>query len=275
MFSTAVDFVKGVSTKTWITIATTAAVATAGTAAGAAIITQGQQGDPGINGADGANGKSAYELALDYGYKGTEEEWLIAITGASGQDGVDGEDGKDGASITNVYVDENLHLWVELSNGTKIDAGYVGVSTTNPTPTPPAPEYSNPTLVVGTVTAKAGDTVEIKIDIKNNPGIAGAKLIVSYGAKLTLTAATSGEAFADLDYTEPASLTSPTPFNWDSLNAEATNEGTVLTLTFNVANNVSAGEELDVTISYTAGDIYDVDLNDVTLDLVSGKIIVD
>ena len=34
----------------------------------------------------------------------------------------------------NAYIDENLHLWIVLSNGTEIDAGYVGVTVT-PTPT--------------------------------------------------------------------------------------------------------------------------------------------
>ena len=33
------------------------------------------------------------------------------------------------------YVDENLHLWLVLSDGSKIDAGYVGVKVTPPTTT--------------------------------------------------------------------------------------------------------------------------------------------
>ena len=45
-----------------------------------------------------------------------------------------------------------------------------------------------------------------------------------------------------------------------------------MTLTFKVANNVTVGEELNIAISYTTGDVYDVNLDDVTLDLVSGKI---
>ena len=34
------------------------------------------QGDKGADGADGANGKSAYEIAVENGFEGTEEEWL-------------------------------------------------------------------------------------------------------------------------------------------------------------------------------------------------------
>ena len=36
------------------------------------------------NGADGNDGKSAYELAVDNGYTGTEEEWLTSLKGTDG-----------------------------------------------------------------------------------------------------------------------------------------------------------------------------------------------
>ena len=51
------------------------------------------------------NGKSAYELAVIHGFKGTEEEWLESLRGTDGKDGKDGytpvkdvdyADGKDG-----------------------------------------------------------------------------------------------------------------------------------------------------------------------------------
>ena len=40
-----------------------------------------------LTGATGADGKSAYELAVEKGYTGTEEEWLAALAGATGADG--------------------------------------------------------------------------------------------------------------------------------------------------------------------------------------------
>ncbi|MBQ6699917.1 MAG: hypothetical protein IJM98_04585 [Oscillospiraceae bacterium] len=42
------------------------------------------------------NGKSAYEIAVEYGFEGTELEWLESLKGADGKDGKDGIDGKDG-----------------------------------------------------------------------------------------------------------------------------------------------------------------------------------
>ncbi len=40
-----------------------------------------------LKGSDGASGKSAYELAKDKGYTGTENEWLAGLVGATGSTG--------------------------------------------------------------------------------------------------------------------------------------------------------------------------------------------
>ena len=40
-----------------------------------------------LNGSNGDDGKSAYELAVENGYQGTEEEWLASLKGNTGDDG--------------------------------------------------------------------------------------------------------------------------------------------------------------------------------------------
>lgn len=50
----------------------------------------------GKNGSDGADGKSAYELAVENGFEGTEEEWLESLKGESGKNGESGEKGDTG-----------------------------------------------------------------------------------------------------------------------------------------------------------------------------------
>ena len=45
----------------------------------------------------GANGKSAYEIAVENGFVGTETEWLASLKGEPGKDGAPGRDGADGA----------------------------------------------------------------------------------------------------------------------------------------------------------------------------------
>ena len=44
----------------------------------------------------GKDGKSAYEIAVEHGFTGTENEWLQSLKGADGKDGVYGKDGCDG-----------------------------------------------------------------------------------------------------------------------------------------------------------------------------------
>ena len=44
----------------------------------------------------GKNGKSAYEIAVEHGFVGTEVEWLESLKGVDGKDGVNGKDGCDG-----------------------------------------------------------------------------------------------------------------------------------------------------------------------------------
>ena len=49
-----------------------------------------------IPGPKGDNGASAYEVALENGFKGTEKEWLASLQGAQGKDGATGPKGDKG-----------------------------------------------------------------------------------------------------------------------------------------------------------------------------------
>ena len=51
-------------------------------------------GEAGANGDIGNNGKSAYELAVENGFTGTEEQWLATLIGPEGAAGAAGQDGK-------------------------------------------------------------------------------------------------------------------------------------------------------------------------------------
>lgn len=44
----------------------------------------------------GKDGKSAFEIAVEHGFVGTEVEWLESLKGVDGKDGVNGKDGCDG-----------------------------------------------------------------------------------------------------------------------------------------------------------------------------------
>lgn len=86
----------------------------------------GIQGPPGADGTPGGppgpDGDSAYQVAVDNGFVGTESEWLASLVGPAGADGTDGT---DGVSVVGATVDGSYHLILDMSAGPDIDAGYV------------------------------------------------------------------------------------------------------------------------------------------------------
>ena len=62
------------------------------------------------DGNDGSDGKSAYEVAVDEGFVGTESEWLASLVGEKGEDGSNGSNGTDGISpVANVTKTGNVY----------------------------------------------------------------------------------------------------------------------------------------------------------------------
>ena len=57
----------------------------------------GPQGPQGVAGTDGAGGESAYQIAVDNGFVGTEQEWLASLVGPQGPTGPQGPQGPAGA----------------------------------------------------------------------------------------------------------------------------------------------------------------------------------
>ncbi|MBQ8388066.1 MAG: leucine-rich repeat protein [Clostridia bacterium] len=121
------------------------------------------------------NGKSAYEIAVDNGFEGSEQEWLDSLRGSdgkdgedgkngyngldgqkgeNGKDGKDGENGKDGLGILSTKIDGRGHLIVTMTDGTEVDAGFVtyGVEDTS---------TEAPTLSVSDITLLSNDTYVI------------------------------------------------------------------------------------------------------------------
>ena len=149
---------------------------------------------------------------------------------------------------------------------TIIPAGMISVSAASP----------RATINVDSVSALPGSTVEVNVEIQNNPGILGATLELSYGEGLTLTGATQGEALDCLTMTKPGRFTSPCNFAWDGqeISDSQIKDGVILTLTFEVAEDATSSTELPVNISYDYGDVVDSNLKPVTLDINNGQITV-
>ena len=132
-----------------------------------------------------------------------------------------------------------------------------------------------PTFVVESKSAFAGQTISVCVNVKNNPGVAGAILTLLYDNRLKLESATVGDAFSSLQFTGPGMYSNRCNFMWDSESGKATDDGTVLTLLFTVSNSAVSGDILNIDCSYRYGDIYDEDLNDITFNVTNGKITVE
>ena len=262
---------------------------------------QGETGAPGKDGADGKDGldgKSVYDLAVENGFEGTVEEWLKSLVGADGTDGKDGADGEKGdkgdqgeqgiqgdkgetgeqgiqgetgVSVTDAYVDEELHLWIVLSNGTKIDAGYVGVTTTEPTPDP-EPEITEPTIIVSSATASAGATnVEITVALKNNPGVTSMLMQIAFDDDaLDLVSMTYNTEIGGTGI-PLQSTASPIKAYWAEGFNNVMGDWVFVTLKFNVSSSATAGE-YDITVTYNADDVFNADEINVDFDIINGKI---
>lgn len=74
--------------------------------------------DNGDLGSGGTAGKSAYEIAVDNGFTGTEEEWLESLKG---------EQGESGRSITSITTDENNNIIVTFSDNTTENIGQLNI----------------------------------------------------------------------------------------------------------------------------------------------------
>lgn len=69
-----------------------------------------RNGTNGLDGTNGQDGKSAYEIAVDNGFVGTETEWLASLKGQDGKDGIVMDAPSDGK----LYGRMNAN-WVEVT----------------------------------------------------------------------------------------------------------------------------------------------------------------
>ena len=77
------------------------------------------------NGGDGVDGDSAYQIWLNNGNTGSEQDYLDSLEGTSGTDGADGTDGNDGADGNNVLIETSTEPAGNncANGGVKIMAG--------------------------------------------------------------------------------------------------------------------------------------------------------
>ena len=87
----------------------------------------------GANGEKGTDGKSAYQIAVEQGYQGSESDWLSSLKGDKGNTGAKenpGQDGADGKSAYAIAVEhgyeDSEEKWLLSLKGEKGDTGERG-----------------------------------------------------------------------------------------------------------------------------------------------------
>ena len=90
----------------------------------------------GANGEKGTDGKSAYQIAVEQGYQGSESDWLSSLKGDKGEKGntgAKGNPGQDGADGKSAYViavehgyEDSEEKWLLSLKGEKGDTGERG-----------------------------------------------------------------------------------------------------------------------------------------------------
>lgn len=129
---------------------------------------------------------------------------------------------------------------------------------------------NNPTFLVDTKEANAGDKVEINISIKNNPGLASAKFYVTYDKDLSLESVSYGNIGGMT--MQPQSLTSnPVILNWFSALSELKGDKVYATLTFKVPSSPKK-TSYPITIKYNQNDVFNIDEEDIYFEIVNGAI---
>lgn len=116
---------------------------------------------------------------------------------------------------------------------------------------------SNDTLEisVSSKTAMPGETVQVEINLKNNPGIASLKFDVVYDDVLTLTDVSFNSAFGSY-VTTPKPYTNPQTITMISPLSDVTTDGLFATLTFTVSETAKDDYKANVSIEYNDDDIY-------------------
>ncbi len=87
----------------------------------------------GANGEKGTDGKSAYQIAVEQGYQGSESDWLSSLKGDKGNTGAKGNPGQDGANGKSAYAiavehgyEDSEEKWLLSLKGEKGDTGERG-----------------------------------------------------------------------------------------------------------------------------------------------------
>lgn len=131
-----------------------------------------------------------------------------------------------------------------------------------------------PQIVVDSKKSMSGKTIDVTISLKNNPGIVSATMRVTYDSNiLTLIRVTDAGVLGSTSH--KPELINPYTLVWvnDTATSNFTSNGKIVTLTFEVSENVPLGKyPITVAYDYDNYDIYNANAEKVKFVTVNGYI---
>lgn len=138
-------------------------------------------------------------------------------------------------------------------------------------------ENNLPVVCIEGVAAQKGDNVSVRVLIKNNPGIWGMDLKISYDkSALTLESVENGDFYSDTEWT-PGNLKSDIyilSYEADGLYDITKESGTLAVLNFKVRDTAAEGDYF-INATYNAGDIINIKFDDIIFDIENSKVTVE
>lgn len=136
---------------------------------------------------------------------------------------------------------------------------------------------SYPTIMIGSVDGKPGDTVSVPVTVDNNPGIVALRIFVGYDAeKLQLIDAQDGTVFpAGRSTFNKSLLANPYIMLWDdgTTKTNYSDNGILVTLTFIILDSVKEGN-IPIMVTYDSKSTFNVDMTEVPFAMQSGSVTV-
>lgn len=149
----------------------------------------GKDGLPGAKGVDGKDGKSAYQIAVEQGFAGSEAAWLLSLKGEKGEKGDPGSGGS-GTDTTALQqeIDALKAAVAKMPKYKEYQAGYipradfVGTLANNALITANYPKPFSKRPIVN-VTLDIADTT-VRVQYVNNVTETGFQVATNYGGSL-------------------------------------------------------------------------------------------
>ena len=131
------------------------------------------------------------------------------------------------------------------------------------------------TIEISKPTGKVGETVDVTFAIKNNPGLVGMALNVTFDDSVLQLITVNDGGILGANAHKPE-LENPYTLSWsnDTMRTNITDNGTIVTLSFLIKETAQKGNSYEIKASYDYDnyDIYDVDSNPVKFNIVNGYV---